>query len=300
MDNVVLSIVFITMNRKLQLADAIQSCIEADLPKDYEIVVVDNGSTDGTEEHITKLFSNVNIRYYKQDTNLGIGGGRNKGVDLAKGQFVYILDDDAVINPKYKDNLFHSSISMFNADPSIGAITTRVYDEKLGRYRESRKGKSYKKENPIVLMVHGNTHFIRKGLSEVEYCPTIKYGFEDLYASIRIDDAGYKVVLNENVETIHKPLVDKWSANSPYRNDTVIKEIAGKLTVKSMLFYDIYKPILLLAAFVRTKKTLGLKSGDFRKVLSLYKEQVRRTKVKKISVNTFFFLIKEYGISAVV
>ncbi|MFH1369907.1 MAG: glycosyltransferase [Planctomycetota bacterium] len=89
------SICIPTYNRKRYLEEAVQSCF-AQTYKDYEVVIVDDGSADGTEEMIKNYGRKV--RYYWQE-NAGDAAARNKLIELAKGQYVTFLDSDDLLVP---------------------------------------------------------------------------------------------------------------------------------------------------------------------------------------------------------
>jgi glycosyltransferase involved in cell wall biosynthesis len=77
-------------------AKYIQSALQSVLSQkyaDYEILIIDDGSTDNTEELIKKL-DNKRIRYYKNESNMGIVASLNRGLDLAKGRYIARMDAD--------------------------------------------------------------------------------------------------------------------------------------------------------------------------------------------------------------
>lgn len=89
------SICIPTYNRKNYLKEAIDSIL-AQTYKDYEIVIVDDGSTDGTEEMIKSL--NLPIMYHRQP-NSGDAAARNKLIELARGKYISFLDSDDLLMP---------------------------------------------------------------------------------------------------------------------------------------------------------------------------------------------------------
>ena len=100
MKNIRISIVIPVYNLEKYIADAINSCLEQDIPYDeYEIICVDDGSKDGSVEIIHELQSkHPNIILYSQP-NLGVSAARNKGLEIASGKCIWFLDGDDMILP---------------------------------------------------------------------------------------------------------------------------------------------------------------------------------------------------------
>ncbi|MHC4195719.1 MAG: glycosyltransferase family 2 protein [Planctomycetota bacterium] len=87
------SICIPTYNRKNYLKETLES-VFAQTYKDYEVVIVDDGSTDGTEQMIKQ--SNYPIRYFWQN-NLGVSKARNKLIELAEGEYITFIDSDDLL-----------------------------------------------------------------------------------------------------------------------------------------------------------------------------------------------------------
>jgi glycosyltransferase involved in cell wall biosynthesis len=91
----VVTVVLNTFNRAHILPQAIERVLEQDWPvgkRTFELVVVDDGSTDGTADVVTR-FSDPRLRYVRRE-NGGLGAARNSGVDAARGEYIVFLDDD--------------------------------------------------------------------------------------------------------------------------------------------------------------------------------------------------------------
>jgi glycosyltransferase involved in cell wall biosynthesis len=84
-----------TYNCAKYLAETINSIL-AQCYSDYEILILDDGSTDHTENLIAG-YKQSNIIYYKNETNLGIVASLNKGIALAKGKYIARMDADDII-----------------------------------------------------------------------------------------------------------------------------------------------------------------------------------------------------------
>jgi len=91
-DGPLVSVIMPTYNRERFVGIAIRSVIEQSYPN-WELIVVDDGSTDGTSDLIAPLLADRRIRYLKQQ-NSGQAVARNQGLRLARGEFVCFMDSD--------------------------------------------------------------------------------------------------------------------------------------------------------------------------------------------------------------
>lgn len=91
-----LSVIIPTYNAWEGLIKCIES-LKFNIP--HEIIIIDDGSTDETQKEVKRRFiSNTNIKYVYQE-NKGVSAARNKGIDLAIGDYIYFIDsDDYLIN----------------------------------------------------------------------------------------------------------------------------------------------------------------------------------------------------------
>lgn len=96
-----LSVIICTRNR----ADELVNCLpeltrQAKELSDVEIVIVDNGSTDGTRELVSRMSSEFGYQYcYAYEAEAGLGRARNRGRATASGEVIAYIDDDVVIRP---------------------------------------------------------------------------------------------------------------------------------------------------------------------------------------------------------
>jgi glycosyltransferase involved in cell wall biosynthesis len=87
-----ISVIIPTLNRKEYLSKSIASCFRGNESVHVEVIVVDNGSTDGTQDWLRTL-DNERIRIFREET-AGAPAARNRGLEAARGTFVRFLDDD--------------------------------------------------------------------------------------------------------------------------------------------------------------------------------------------------------------
>ena len=86
---------------------------------EYEVIVVDNGSTDGTAnwcEHEVKV--HTHLRYCRNAQNLGFAKGNNLGASLARGQYLLFLNNDTLVQPRWLSEM----LRVIESDRSVGIV----------------------------------------------------------------------------------------------------------------------------------------------------------------------------------
>ena len=95
-ENILISVVIPTFNRRNSLCRCIESVANNDL-NNCEVIVVDDGSKDGTDTMFTEKYSWVKYIYQE---NKGVSSARNKGMEVARGEYIAFLDSDDIWNPE--------------------------------------------------------------------------------------------------------------------------------------------------------------------------------------------------------
>jgi len=116
-------VIVCTRNRAELLRRALASVIDQEFPPaDYEVVVIDNGSTDRTPE-VARQFQNKAVVRYLREEHLGLCIARNTGWRAASGHYIAFLDDDAIASPRWLAAIRDGFAA---APPMVGAIGGRV------------------------------------------------------------------------------------------------------------------------------------------------------------------------------
>lgn len=126
MGNILVSVVIVNYNGKELLKIAIES-IKKSKFKDYEILVVDNTSTDGSQDFIKRKYSYVKL--VENKVNLGYSG-INEAIKFCKGKYILFLNNDIKIDKQCIGNL----IKVIESDNSIGMTAPKLinyYNKKL-------------------------------------------------------------------------------------------------------------------------------------------------------------------------
>jgi glycosyltransferase involved in cell wall biosynthesis len=118
-----ITVIICTRNRANLLREAMASVVEQGIPKsDYEIVVVDNASTDETPDVVAEFRGSAHIRYVHEE-KLGLCIARNTGWRAASGRYVVFFDDDAIALPGW----LQAVLDGFEAEPRAGVIGGHVH-----------------------------------------------------------------------------------------------------------------------------------------------------------------------------
>jgi glycosyltransferase involved in cell wall biosynthesis len=93
------SIIIPTYNRAHLITKTVDSVLSQSF-RDYEIVVIDDKSTDNTEEVMQPYIRNQAVRYFRNEQNSERAISRNRGIDEARGQYISLLDSDDILFPE--------------------------------------------------------------------------------------------------------------------------------------------------------------------------------------------------------
>jgi GT2 family glycosyltransferase/glycosyltransferase involved in cell wall biosynthesis len=201
--------------------DCLESLQKIDYPN-FRILVVDNGSSDDSLRQVAHAFPTAEFIWLKE--NLGVAGGRNVGVREALRKhpdYILFLDNDTVVAPDFLSRL----VARMNGDPRIGAVQPKIYFSdppnricsvggrlswRISHYRHPGSGQMDSdqfQESTDVDIVSGcaglvrSKVFYRIGLLDETYSP---YCHEDVDWSVRLKDAGYRIVVEPAAKIWHR------------------------------------------------------------------------------------------------
>ncbi len=221
-----ISVVVCTYNRDKHIKRALDSLINQDFDTSaYEIIVVDNNSTDNTSEIIHQFKKdnpNHNITLAKE-TNQGLSFARNKGIELAKGQYVSFIDDDGIAQADYISKIkFYTDkypeILAFGGKV-LAKYETGIEPEWMSKYIEriisivdmGEDVKLFKNTYPVGCnMIFKKEIFDKLGGFNTQ----LRLRSDDKYIFLKIMNAGYKVLYLPKVVVQH--FIDDFRTKKEY------------------------------------------------------------------------------------
>ncbi|MED4601248.1 glycosyltransferase family 2 protein [Paenibacillus validus] len=197
------SIVMLCWNRKEDVYESLQRIREIEYGA-LEVIVVDNGSTDGTQTMVEQEFPEARlIRMYK---NLGIEA-YNIGFENASGEYIVILDDDSFPAKQ----AIRRMVDKFQKDPQLGVVAFDVrnyfnYDEVKTMEAESGDVNTAAITKDYLMSFNGAGAGVRKDIfKEVGFYPEDFFLYNnELDVAFRILDLNYKIEFFSDVVAYHK------------------------------------------------------------------------------------------------
>lgn len=188
------SVVIPTYNRKPILEKCLKA-LENQQYSDYEIVVVDDGSTDGTVDWLkTNATQFPHVRLFCQD-HLGAAAARNFGVEQALGDTIVFIDSDLVVTPVF---LKAHAESLIQGQQALGNDHLFTYGRVINTCNfEDPTSEPYKLTDfSAAYFATGNVAIARHWLIEVGLFDTgfQQYGWEDLELGVRLKNQGLTLI----------------------------------------------------------------------------------------------------------
>jgi GT2 family glycosyltransferase len=261
MEDILVSVVILTWERKDDVLTAVQSVYDQDY-HNIEIIVVDNASTDGTVEALRTAFPA--IRLIVLDRNMGAAAGRNPGIHAAKGEIIFLLDSDAALG----HNTLSKIVLKFRDSLEVGVlackflnISTQDLDPTTWIFAEKDKA-DQDMEFISFSLCEGGVAFRREVFDRVGlFWDLLFFGREGEDLALRVWDAGYQILYFPKAVVYHQA--------SPRKR--VASGIQEYYNLRNCLYiYVVRYPWWMLVSFaslkIGTSLIRGIKKGYLRQV----------------------------------
>ena len=205
MQNFKFSVIIPVYNAERYLHEAIDSIINQtiDFKTNIQLILINDGSTDKSEEVCLKYKEQYpnNIIYFKQK-NSGVSSARNKGIELATGEFINFLDSD----DKWSLNAFKEVLKYSNENHNIKLFSCKMvfFEAKKGNHLLNYKYKKNKivniEEDYDYIQLSSSSIFIkREAIGNLRYDSDIKYSEDNKFINEIILNEGRYMVLEKPI-----------------------------------------------------------------------------------------------------
>lgn len=286
-----------TYKRNHLIKDAINSAVSQISFSDYEIIIVDNDNDFNNKEleKIIKEYKNDKISYYKNEKNMGMYGNWNRCIELAKGEYISILNDDDWLEPNFLKEICKyingkkaiytetnicdfRNICYVNNNSNLKKYIKNVYN-KLRKIKKTRKLKLidffYENKSAGSLGILFNREaMVNLGGYNEKFFPSADYFFHTYYCSkygailLKKEFCNYRVQENESMkentailwikqgEDFRRFLIRKYLKNKKYLKECKISNERFKKSLEFWGFKFSYDNKLANNKILKIKKYL--------------------------------------------
>lgn len=326
----VVSVIIVSHNGIHLLGECLDA-LRAQSFRDFEVIVVDNGSTDGSVDFIREAYPEVKV--IAMDKNTGFGGGNNAGIKEARGKYIALLNNDAVAHKDWLKALIEAAE---NSPEGYGmwASKTLLYDRRdiidtaghliypdglnVGRGKGETATGRYQLEEEVFFPSSAAALYLKKMLDDIGLFDEDFFAYgDDTELGLRARLAGWKCLFVPTAVAYHKSSMTagRYSAFKFYHVErNRIWVLLKCFPVKYILMSPFYTSVRLLHHLISTLRGRGAApkfEGSYLKLLGIYAKAVfdglrggikmlrKRKRVKRnVSSREFSAWLGRFGISA--
>ncbi len=277
--NPTVSVILPTYNRSYIIENAVKSVLNQNFP-DFELIIVDDGSTDNTEE-IIKSFSDERIKYIKHKENRGASAARNTGLRISRGKYIAFIDsDDIWLKEKLNTQVEFLEESSFE----IGAVFSQTILETPRGKKIIPDKKSLTHEEIKEILMYKNIIPLQSVLIK-KICIEKTGFFDERFPRFQDWEFLFRIAQKFKISYLDKPLVistiqpDGISANK-------------KLLIPAFkLFIEKYKSQIKKSAIAKLYRRLGIIAYSYQSRKEGIIFLLKSLKYNPICIKTYIALI---------
>ena len=216
------SVVIVTYNSADYIERLLKSIINFNKDSDYEIIVVDNNSEDGTVKKVLSIkYEVLSIKLIRNKENFGFAKGINIGARETKGEYLLFINPDT----EWKSGSVDDFVSIFEQDPKVGVVGGKILNRNL---KSEKSAGNFLKTSEVFLtaisldevfgvrfspnkrcevdFVSGGFMAVRRDLFEKlsGFDENLFIYIEDMEFCFRVRKGGLKVLFDPSIEIIHE------------------------------------------------------------------------------------------------
>jgi GT2 family glycosyltransferase len=298
-NDALVSVIIPTWNRKDDLRIALASVFKQGGVK-YEVIVVDNASSDGTLQMVQNKFQEVIL--IENERNLGTSLAKNQGFIHSKGDYCHFLDSDAELIDKLS---LKTMVDLLAANPDIGCIGGEVYPNPNGTVEHKKKIITFNGETLTLSIEQSNYEMLNVGYLAtcnmmiprelMERCGGfdnfITYAGEDKELGYKVNLYGYRNVVDSRCLAYHR-----FSKEGRASNFYLFHRNRIRFVVKNYpLLTIVCLPFLDFIAMFSLKRFQSIKMKEIDITRWQHKQKFDKIGI----VQTFLSLVLGYAVSLI-
>lgn len=246
-----ISVIICSYNRASLLKSALRSLTQQTLmPKQFEVIVVDDNSNDETAEVCDTMRCELpNLKYVSTDTNVGSGPARNLGIEMATGNHILFMDDDCLAAENWVERLS----SVLNQEPIVaGAVASPTSNyfklcHNIAQFHAVMPGQN---DGPIEFLAGANMAFRRSVLKELNGFQKNRKYAPDWEIVLRARMKGYCPFFVSDAVVTHDPDRTTLTSILKYSTEHASETILLRNKYRSLLRAPFFlrSPTFILAA----------------------------------------------------
>ena len=313
----IISFVIPTFNRPDTLTEAIESVLKQNSSVlEYELIILDNSgnhSSDNPTLNVVKQYKEPHLSYYQNSENLGFEGNFNRGIELARGEWIAFLHDDDLVTDDYLEKI-KNLLDKYDKSKDIGYIKTEtiVFSDQIDL---ENKKKDLLNISGMSRILWGKLKRIRKIDSLIlGYLPTCIPSCGTLMRKVAMIDIGgfnpdyypsfdaypgYQMIGKYKVYQTYEPLgYYRWSVNISLKKNTILGFLEAnyyfrQFLYKENLLFRFYGKIFGEAYYSKnvddwkqkaSQQGVDISDGDIARIHSYKKCSFRKKIVTKIQI----------------
>lgn len=253
-DSIKYSIIVISKDTITHLSKCVESLYR--YTNDFELIIVDNASTDGSQGYIENLLCiKKNVKFIRNDSNMNFGVANNQGISIAEGKNIILLNSDTIVSPSWAERLEEC----LNHQENI-AIVGPVSNMSNGRQNIPNYFKEFEQKNNYLSIESAcvawanaqKNRFVRAGViygwcmmvsrqfladEPFLFDPIFRNAYEDNDLCLRASRRGWKLFIHYGTMIYHE---GQASFKKEYSNDFVSNYMKNGVEMQDK-FFEKYK-----------------------------------------------------------
>jgi len=260
------SVIVCTYNRSSLLKCLLEALSHQSISlKEFEVVVVDDGSTDDTAEVCRNLKRQIgNLRYFAMGQNSGLGAAGNRAIELARSENLLFTDDDCIPHPRWVENL---CLALKRSPVVAGAVISPLENyfqlcHNIAQFYPFMPGSKKRKTDFIA---GANMGVRRKVFREIGFFEPHS-PIPDMEFILKARFSGFSIAYAEDAVIIHSPKRFSFKGLLEYASAHSQHSIRLRIRYRKMLHTPVVllspAAILFFAPVIAIKTALGIYMGN--------------------------------------